>query len=75
MTTCVAQGEILTPGSVAGSLSLTERTIYWLAVAQQIPADKVGAKWRFSRADIDIWIKPRSTLARPMVRARGRGGI
>jgi excisionase family DNA binding protein len=42
---------------VAEYLKVTERTIYRLAAAKKIPAFKVGGSWRFSRADIDAWIK------------------
>lgn len=52
--------EILTIKQVADYLKVTERTIYKLAAAKQIPAFKVGGSWRFSLADIDIWIKHQS---------------
>ncbi len=52
--------EILTIKQVADYLKVTERTIYRLAAAKQIPAFKVGGSWRFSRADIDRWIKQQS---------------
>jgi excisionase family DNA binding protein len=54
------EGEILTIKQVADFLKVTERTIYRLAAAKKIPAFKVGGTWRFSRADIDIWIKQQS---------------
>lgn len=50
----------MTIGEVAGYLKVTERTIYRLAAAKKIPAFKVGGSWRFSRADIDGWIKQQS---------------
>jgi excisionase family DNA binding protein len=49
--------EILTIKEVANFLKVTERTIYRLAAAKQIPAFKVGGSWRFSQADIVEWIK------------------
>jgi len=52
---------ILTIKQVAEYLKVTERTIYRLAAAKQIPAFKVGGTWRFSRADIDAWIEQQST--------------
>lgn len=52
--------EVLTIKQVADYLKVTERTIYRLAAAKQIPAFKVGGSWRFSRADIDRWIKQQS---------------
>jgi len=52
-----SNGEILTIKQVADYLKVTERTIYRLAGAKRIPAFKVGGTWRFSRADIEAWIK------------------
>lgn len=55
------EGEILTIREVAEYLKVTERTIYRLAGAKKIPAFKVGGTWRFSRAEIDQWIKQQSS--------------
>jgi excisionase family DNA binding protein len=52
---------IMTIGEVANYLKVTERTIYRLAGAKQIPAFKVGGSWRFSKVDIDLWIKRQSS--------------
>jgi len=60
MSTSNSEGEILTIKQVAGYLKVTERTIYRLAAAKKIPAFKVGGMWRFSRSDIDSWIKQQS---------------
>lgn len=57
MPTSAGEGEILTIKQVADFLKVTERTIYRLAAAKKIPAFKVGGTWRFSRADIDSWIR------------------
>jgi excisionase family DNA binding protein len=54
-------GAILTIKEVADYLKVTERTIYRLAAARQIPAFKVGGSWRFSKSDIDAWISRQST--------------
>ena len=35
-------------------------TLYGLAAAKQMPAFKIGGSWRFSRQDIDSWIKQQS---------------
>jgi excisionase family DNA binding protein len=51
---------ILMIKEVAAYLKVTERTIYRLAAAKKIPAFKVGGSWRFSRSDIDAWIKRQS---------------
>ena len=61
MPTNLGEGEILTIKQVAAYLKVTERTIYRLAAAKKIPAFKVGGTWRFSSADIDVWIKQQST--------------
>ena len=60
MPTIANEGEILTIKQVADYLKVTDRTIYRLAAAKKIPAFKVGGTWRFSRADIDSWIKQQS---------------
>ena len=53
-------GEIFTLDDVAAYLKVGKRTVYRLAAAMKIPAIKVGGTWRFSRADIDSWIKQQS---------------
>jgi excisionase family DNA binding protein len=60
MTKQTFKADILTIQDVSEYLKVTERTIYRLAAAKKIPAFKVGGSWRFSRADIDIWIKQQS---------------
>ena len=55
-----SDSEILTIKEVSEYLKVTERTIYRLAAAKKIPAFKVGGTWRFSRTDIDKWIKQQS---------------
>ena len=50
----------MTIGELADYLKVTERTIYRLAGAKKIPAFKLGGSWRFSKADIDSWIKQQS---------------
>ena len=61
MPSSPADNAIMTIGEVADYLKVTERTIYRLAGAKQIPAFKVGGSWRFSKADIDGWISRQST--------------
>ncbi len=53
-------GRIFTLDEVASYLKVGKRTVYRLAGAKKIPAFKVGGTWRFSRADIDNWIKQQS---------------
>lgn len=45
---------------------VTDLTLYRLAGAKKIPAFKVSGTWRFSRADLDAWIRRQS--------AEGQGG-
>jgi excisionase family DNA binding protein len=63
MTTSSSEGEILTIKEVAEYLKVTERTIYRLAAAKEIPAFKVGGTWRFRTEDIDGWIAAQSKKA------------
>jgi excisionase family DNA binding protein len=60
MPTNTIEGGILTIKEIAEYLKVTERTIYRLAAAKQMPAFKIGGSWRFSRQDIDGWIKQQS---------------
>ncbi len=46
----------MTIKEVADYLRVNQRTVYRLAVARKMPGFKVGATWRFKRADIDGWI-------------------
>ncbi len=62
MPSSPADNPIMTIGEVADYLKVTERTIYRLAGAKQIPAFKVGGSWRFSKMDIDGWIKQQSAI-------------
>jgi excisionase family DNA binding protein len=73
MPTTTTEGEILTIKEVAEYLKVTDRTIYRLAGAKKIPAFKVGGTWRFSRADIDEWIRRQSTegVAEPLGDSQG----
>jgi excisionase family DNA binding protein len=71
------ENAIMTIGEVADYLKVTERTIYRLAGAKQIPAFKVGGSWRFSRGDIEAWIRQQSgigaeTSSPPEQATRGR---
>ena len=55
--------DILTINEVAEYLKIGERTMYRLVAAKKVPAFKVGGTWRFSRADIESWIKQQSLSA------------
>ena len=62
MPSSSAVSAIMTIGEVADYLKVTERTIYRLTGAKQIPAFKVGGSWRFSKVDIDRWIQQQSVV-------------
>ena len=51
--------EIMTIEEVAQYLRVSERTIYEWAQKGDIPSGKLGATWRFMRADIDAWVTRR----------------
>jgi len=51
----------MTIGQVTDYLKVTERTIYRLARAKQIPAFRVRGSWRFSKKDTDSWISRQPT--------------
>lgn len=79
MSSSSADNAIMTIGEVADYLKVTERTIYRLAGAKQLPAFKVGGSWRFSKVDIEGWIKKQSleglNASKPVlpVKAHGKG--
>lgn len=51
---------IMVIGEIAGYLKVTERTIYRLAAAKNVPAFQMGGSRRFPRADIDKCTAKRS---------------
>jgi excisionase family DNA binding protein len=59
----ITDSDILTILEVARYLKVAERTVYRLAAAKKLPAFKVGGAWRFSRSDIDSWIRQQSAKA------------
>ena len=50
--------EFYTVEELAEYLRLTKRTIYRLLKGGNIPAVKVGHKWRFNKEFIDEWLNP-----------------
>ena len=63
MPSSPADNAIMTIEEVADYLKVTERTIYRLAGAKQIPAFKLGGSWRFSMIDIGRWIREQLSTA------------
>lgn len=60
MTSNQLDTAIFTNGEVAEYRMVTRRTTYRLTAVKKISAFKVGGSWRFSKADIDSWIKRQS---------------
>ena len=56
---------VMTVKEVANYLRVNQRTVYRLAVDRKLPGFKVGATWRFKRADIDRWIDAQATSSLP----------
>ncbi len=52
--------ELMTVEEVASYLRVTEKTVYRLLKRGDIPATKVGRRWRFDRAAIDDWLQRHS---------------
>lgn len=48
---------IMTVREVAGYLRMHEMTIYRMARQGDIPAYKVGNRWRFNRERIEEWLR------------------
>jgi excisionase family DNA binding protein len=53
----VFEMEIMTVREVARYLCLAESTVYKLVSNGGIPAKKIGGAWRFSRQNIDAWLR------------------
>lgn len=56
MTADSEQPTIMTVREVAGYLRMHEMTIYRMARHGEIPAFKVGNRWRFNRRRIEQWL-------------------
>jgi excisionase family DNA binding protein len=52
-----ADAEVLTPKDVADLLHVDRETVYRMARRHQIPAFKVGTKWRFRRIGLRVWMQ------------------
>ncbi|MCK4354257.1 MAG: helix-turn-helix domain-containing protein, partial [Dehalococcoidia bacterium] len=51
--------QLMTVEELAEYLRITKRTIYRLLKKGNIPAVKVGHKWRFDKETIDNWLHPK----------------
>ena len=48
---------VLTVREVALYLRMAESTVYRLAQDRKLPGRKIGGMWRFSRKELDRWLK------------------
>ena len=51
-----ANNDIMTIKELSEYLKIAEKTAYRFALEKKIPGFKVGAAWRFRKAEIDKWI-------------------
>jgi len=49
--------DFLTTKEAAALLRITTRTLYKLAKAGTIPSKRIGNLWRFSRADLENYLR------------------
>jgi excisionase family DNA binding protein len=54
---------LMTTGQVLGCLKVTPRTIYRLIRSGELPAVRIGRRWRIRRADLNEWIARQATTA------------
>ncbi len=48
--------EVMTVEEVADYLQVSNRSIYNMATAGEIPAAKVAGQWRFKKSEVDAWL-------------------
>lgn len=53
----VEPNQIMTIREVAKYLRMGESTVYRLANEGKLPGRKIGGGWRFSRTELDEWVK------------------
>lgn len=57
MSANIERPMIMTVREVAGYLRMHEMTIYRMARQGEIPAYKVGNRWRFNRERLEDWLR------------------
>ncbi|SHK88802.1 transcriptional regulator, AlpA family [Desulfatibacillum alkenivorans DSM 16219] len=55
--------EIMTIKDVANHLKVGQKTVYTMAQERGLPGFKVRGQWRFSRDDLNQWIKRQKQIA------------
>lgn len=59
MSVSAGNDEIITLKEIAGFLKVSEKTIFRMVQAGEIPGVKVSSQWRFVRSVIDDWLDSR----------------
>ena len=68
------EDELLTYKAAAAWLGLKPGTIYSMVSRREIPHVRLGKRLvRFSRAELDAWLRARSVAVAPASAARGQG--
>jgi len=60
----ILSDEILTLDEVAKYLKVSDRTVYEWAQRGEIPAGKIGAVWRFKKAELEQWVNARLLVSK-----------
>ena len=53
----------LTLEELASYLKLSRSNLYRMTQRGEVPASKIGARWRFDRDEIDAWVKNQKPIA------------
>ncbi|PCJ11464.1 MAG: DNA-binding protein [Gammaproteobacteria bacterium] len=56
-------GKWLTLDELAEYLKLSTSNLYRMTQKGEIPASKIGNRWRFDRDEIDTWMKSQKPIA------------
>jgi excisionase family DNA binding protein len=62
-TTATAGRELMTTREVLQYLRVTPRTVYRLIRDGDLPAVRMGGRWRFRRTDIEAWLERQRQVA------------
>jgi excisionase family DNA binding protein len=55
--------ELMTTSEVLRYLRVTPRTVYRLIREGDLPAVRMGGRWRFRRVDIEAWLERQRQVA------------
>ncbi len=62
--------DILTLKELSGYLKIAEKTLYSYAQKGTVPGIKIGASWRFRKADIEKWLEKQRKITEESSSAR-----